>query len=377
MLKFNENGKFRIMQIADIQDTQKTSKDTIEFISAALDRDKPDLVIFTGDQIKGYGTNLKLGNSVENCEKCIRNFLKPVAERNIPFTFVFGNHDSQAFGSPKEEQLKVYKSYPTCVAEAGDPTLEGLCNHNLEIKDSKGEKTLFNIYLIDSLSTTADGRCASVSQGQIEWYQNTRDRLKEENGDYVKSLLFQHIPFTEMWELFKEVPKSRKPHATGYRDRYGKYFWIDDEKLIPGNCDFSLETPAAPAENSGEFDAVREKGDVLAAFFGHDHNNSFMGKYKGFTMGYTQGCGFNVYGPKTNRGVRIIDLDENNLNEFKTYTRLYSDLFQYKDINNKLKYMIYSYAPPSVEAVIPIAKKAGITLGIAAVGAIVYHLKKK
>ena len=57
-LKFRPNGKFRIMQIADIQDTQITSKDTIELIEAALDKDKPDLVVFTGDQIKGYGFTL-------------------------------------------------------------------------------------------------------------------------------------------------------------------------------------------------------------------------------------------------------------------------------------------------------------------------------
>ena len=40
-LKFRPNGKFRIMQIADIQDTQITSKDTVELIEAALDKDKP------------------------------------------------------------------------------------------------------------------------------------------------------------------------------------------------------------------------------------------------------------------------------------------------------------------------------------------------
>ena len=34
-LKFNPDGKFRIMQIADIQDTQITSRDTVEFIAAA------------------------------------------------------------------------------------------------------------------------------------------------------------------------------------------------------------------------------------------------------------------------------------------------------------------------------------------------------
>ena len=56
-LKFN-NGKFRIMQIADVQDTQNTSDATIRFIREALEATKPDLVVFTGDQIKGYGISL-------------------------------------------------------------------------------------------------------------------------------------------------------------------------------------------------------------------------------------------------------------------------------------------------------------------------------
>ena len=38
------NGKFRVMQVADIQDTQQMSSDTLTFLSAALDEAKPDLV---------------------------------------------------------------------------------------------------------------------------------------------------------------------------------------------------------------------------------------------------------------------------------------------------------------------------------------------
>ena len=122
---------------------------------------------------------------------------------------------------------------------------------------------------------------------------------------------------------------------------------------------------------------MREKGDVIAAFCGHDHNNSFVGEYNGLIMGYTQGCGFNVYGPKLERGVRIIDLDENNLNTFSTYTTMYKDIKSVKDIHNKVKYLIYSYAPPSVESVIPVVKKVGIGIGILTAAAVAVHFLKK
>ena len=371
-LKFKNDGTFRIMQIADTQDTQFTSKDTINFIGAALDREKPDLVIFTGDQIKGYGVTLLLGDRVENYCKAISNIVGEVEKRNIPFTFVFGNHDDQAFGIPKQEQFEMYSSHKGCIACKGDETIDGMCNQYINILSHSGDKTVFNIYLIDSLSTTLDGKCAFVTPKQIEWYKSVRECLKQANGEYVPSILFQHIPVPEMWEVLKEVPKSQKPHAQGFREHYGKFYDIDEQYLVKGNCDFLLETPATPTHNSGEFEAFCEKGDTLAMFFGHDHNNSFMSKYKGMYIGYTQGCGFNIYGPKLNRGVRVIDLCESEPKKFKTHTLLYQDLFSYKDIKNKLKYFIYSYAPPSVESVLPTLKKMGIALGVVAAGIVLY-----
>lgn len=366
-LKFNSDGTFRIMQIADTQDTNLTSKNTLEFLDRALESEKPDLVVFTGDQIKGYGVSIALGNREENVEKAIKNIISPVAKRNIPFTFVFGNHDDQAFGSCKDKQMAVYQSFPSCVAVPGDIKIAGYGNHYVNIMSSDGKKTMFNIYLIDSLSASLDGHCSAVSEDQLDWYRSVRDYLKDENGDYVPSIMFQHIPVPEMWEVLKEVPKTHKPHAVGYRSHYGKYYWMDEKYLIPGNCDFLLETPATPEKNSGEFSAACEKGDVVAMLFGHDHNNSFISKYQNVILGYTQGCGFNVYGPDMNRGVRIIDLNEKNPREFKTHTVMYKDFYSAKDLHDKLKYTYYKYAPPSFESVIPLIKKGAAAAGALAV----------
>lgn len=363
-LKFKSDGTFKIMQIADTQDTNLTSKNTIEFLEKALDAEKPDLVIFTGDQIKGYGVSIALGDRDKNVSQAIKNIVSPIAKRNIPFTFVFGNHDDQAFGSSKDKQMQIYKSFPSCVAEVGDTQIEGYGNHYVSILSADEKSTLFNIYLIDSLSASLDGHCSAVSESQINWYKNVRDYLKDKNGDYVPSMMFQHIPVPEMWDVLKEVPKSHKPHAVGYRSHYGKYYWMDEKYLIPGNCDFLLETPATPENNSGEFSAACEKGDVVAMFFGHDHNNSFISKYKDVILGYTQGCGFNVYGPDMNRGVRIIDLNEKNPRSFKTHTVMYKDFYSAKDLHDKLKYTYYKYAPPSFESVIPLIKKGAVAVGV-------------
>ena len=58
-MRFNSDGKFKIMQITDIQEIPDVSPDTIKLINAALEEEKPDLVVLTGDQIKGYGVSYK------------------------------------------------------------------------------------------------------------------------------------------------------------------------------------------------------------------------------------------------------------------------------------------------------------------------------
>ncbi len=375
-LKFN-NGKFRIMQIADIQDTQHTSDATVRFIREALQKAKPDLVVFTGDQIKGYGFYLFGGDNKKKVTECINKFLVPLDETGIPFTFVFGNHDDQAFSISKKEQYAIYNSHEMCVAYNADDEIDGYCNHNLEIKGEDG-KTKLNVYLVDSLTSTLDGTCDHVHENQLEWYKNTRDRLKEENGDYVPSVVFQHIPVNEIYELLMEVPKGTPNSARGYREWEGKYFAVNPQMATIDNRTFIGETPSVPEKNGGEFNVMNEKGDVFLMLFGHDHNNSFIGEYKGMKLGYTQGCGFNVYGPGKKRGVRLIDFDESNPAEFTSTTLTVEDLEKF-DVGNKVKHFFYSYAPTSVDAVKVLAKQIlpPVVAGIATTAVAVKLLKKK
>ena len=46
------------MQVTDIHGIYKPNPDTSRLLNAVLDKVKPDLVIFTGDQIKGYGFHI-------------------------------------------------------------------------------------------------------------------------------------------------------------------------------------------------------------------------------------------------------------------------------------------------------------------------------
>ena len=95
----------------------------------------------------------------------------------------------------------------------------------------------------------------------------------------------------------------------------------------------------------------------MAMFVGHDHKNSFVGTYKGVDLGFTQSSGFNVYGNRTKRGVRMIVLDENKPDEYETYTRTYDELVG-KKVTKPLFDYFSSKAPETVDAAIPMIEKA-------------------
>ena len=132
--------------------------------------------------------------------------------------------------------------------------------------------------------------------------------------------------------------------------------------------DFLGETPAIPKTNTGEFTAFKEKGDVFALFVGHDHNNSFHKEYEGITLGYTQGTGFNTYGPGDKRGVRILTFNENDVRNFETYTVRMGELCDFKPASPVKHFILSSFPASKGEAI----TKGVRFLGAAGIGVAVY-----
>ncbi len=320
MLKFGKDGKFKIMQIADVQEIPKISEDTLKLLNAALDKEMPDLAVFAGDQLQGYDKSMKKGNPEEIVEKLINEITSPLVSRGIPFTVTYGNHDRQS-GISNARQAKIYEKLPGCIL--GIPrSEEDRGTFSLQIYDHTGEKALFNLYLIDSNGMTRDGY-EPVSKKQIEWYRCERERIKEKFGFYLPSFVFQHIPIPEVFCALESVSRRTKGAIPAFRSNKGKYY------KLPKSCkDAGIfrEAIAPPDKNNGEFDAFLEKGEVLGVFFGHDHMNSFVVSYKGIDMGYSQAVGFNVYGPGRDRGVRIFELSLKDIRNYKTFTRTYGEL---------------------------------------------------
>lgn len=351
------NGKFKIMQIADTQEIPAVSPDTINLLSAALDAEKPDLVVFTGDQIKGYSSFFLGEKGKKNIESTIKALIKPIEDRNIPFTMTFGNHDGEA-ALKNSEQFEIYKQSPMFVY--ADPAAEEdkgtFC---LSISDK------FLIYLFDTHSRAEGGGYSGINENQLEWYRKTRDSYENP----LPSLAFQHIPTPEFFDVIKRVKRFTKGCVRAYGDHKNEFYALDPQSS--GLRDFMGESPAAPFKNSGQVDAFLEKGEVLGLYVGHDHNNSFVANYKGIDLGYTQGAGFNVYGPGLKRGVRIFDIDE--CGKYETRTVTFGELCG-KVVNNKAKFAVYTYAPTNVSQVVTAVKEAAVVAG--AVAGIAWLIKK-
>jgi len=83
--------------------------------------------------------------------------------------------------------------------------------------------------------------------------------------------------------------------------------------------------------NSGLYNVVRERGDVMGIYFGHDHINTYEGNYFGVHLGYGPGTGYGTYGldgaaKHQLRGCRVFTLDEGRPGEFTTRNLYAKDL---------------------------------------------------
>ena len=303
-LKFDENGEFKIMMFADSQDDDELEETTLQLMKEALATYEPDLVIYMGD------------NSVAPGEKqadAIAAIVAPVVEAGVPFTVVFGNHDQEQ-GVPNEYLLNEYQKYAGCLAVDVDPDLYGCGNHNLTILSSDGAKVAFNLWMIDSGTTTEEaGGYDYVREDQINWYKETAAALAAANGgELVPAMSFQHIIVPEVYDA---LGMMKIPFGIGE--------WTFDGQAylpIPNFASFTgylFEPPCPSHINGGQMAAWLETGDVMATFYGHDHINDFTTNYEGIDITTVPTVGCNSYSNDINRGVGLITLNENDLSTYE------------------------------------------------------------
>lgn len=317
------NNKFKIMLVGDPHcepnDSTKHElnviKDYLALQYAALEKEKPDLVILMGDNATGQ--------NAEEFRKTLLRITKPYADTGTPFAFILGNHDLQVGVTELSEQYEIYKTLPGCTLPA-DYTAAG--DYNLLIY--KGNEAipalqLLFVYSGSSPESAYYGYYDHVKETQNRWIKDTCNQI---NGIYgrVPAVLFQHMPVQEEFSLLKETSflSMLADGVYGQNEQKGRFFRL--KKSTPG---YMGEAPCPAAYNSGEFQAIKETESIFAMFFGHDHMNDFIGMHDGILMGQCKLSSFNAYGDGLMQGVRILEFDQDAPFTMRTRMLYYRDLF--------------------------------------------------
>lgn len=326
-LQFGEDGKFKIMHVTDTHLEYENVEASVWLIAQACDREQPDLVVITGDNVQNY-------DDASQTKEIIDKLMSVFEERSIPTAVTFGNHDSEVGAMSREDLMAYYNTYSCSVSVDDGEALSGCGTYNLPILSSDGSKVKFNVWVFDSGDYDNEGHYGYVKADQVEWYKAKSDELTAANGgEKVYSLVFQHIIVPEVYEALKKTDRKR---LFSYSHMYNKdeYYMFDPNGVNFGTLN---ETPCCGYYNDGQFDAMVEKGDVLAMFTGHDHTNAFGVKYKGIDIVNSLSTRYNGDTFSTQYGYRILEVDENDTSKYETRVEHWYDMFTLDDINELRK----------------------------------------
>jgi|LSQX01.3.fsa_nt_gb hypothetical protein len=321
-LQFNNEGKFKILMVNDTQDVgRRVNPRMLNFLKQAIEQQNPDLVVFVGDQL----SDMFIGVNAKEIEIALDNIAQICEDAKVPFAMTMGNHDHDHTNIVSEEGMyEILSKYSYNMNEMGYDYF----TFNMLVYDSlTGLVPVLNVFMIDTngnkgLNGNKSGY-DGVTKEAIEWYENKSDELLG-----VPSILFQHIPVKEIYSLFEEC--DYKDENAVYSQRDKKWYKLDAEKTVEG----SVLGEAPCSENfdniTGQYQSWLEKDNIIGAWFGHDHVNTFEGVTDdGIRMGYNGGTGFRSYGNGDQRSVRVFEFDELDV---KNYT---TEIVTYKQVTGE------------------------------------------
>ena len=317
-LAFRADGVFRILQISDPQDDRYPAWDMLNLIRRAVETADPDLIVLSGDLVEDSRVgdigvdaepgregvnvtdlrgNLNAEKTRANVEAAVDAVFSVLEPFGVPYAVALGNNDRKV-GLSAADWLDIFAKYPHCVAFDESPDAADGLDYHLPIRGASGAAKC-NVWLLDT------GR-GGISDEQVDWYRETANALTAANGGApVPALVFQHIQMADIGNLF--VPCS--PADTGAKKADGGFVRLNPETAGGYNF-FGYE----PGITSYEFEAFKDCGDVMAAFFGHQHVEGFSGVWDGVELGFTYGCEMAKTGPY---GFRVFTLHESDVRQYE------------------------------------------------------------
>lgn len=319
-VSFN-NGRLRILHITDTHLGKDNAEMSLCLIEQALDREKPDIVVMTGD-------NVSADNDKEALLERTRRLMNVFQKRSIPLAATFGNHDSESGLVTRQELMALYNEYSCSHSVDEGDIMEGCGTYNVPVLASNGDEVKFNLWIFDSGDYDEDGKYANVTEEKIDWYKEKSAEYEKMYGKKVYSLAFQHIIVPEVYEALKKVKHGTPYTYKGIYDHDGYY------RFDPKRQNFGLlrEMPCCGAINHGQFDALVERGDCLGIFTGHDHTNAFGVRYKGIDIVNSLSTRYQDDCFSTQYGYRVIDVDEKDTSKYTSKVVHWYDVYKLKNI---------------------------------------------
>ena len=290
---FTTDKDFKIMQLTDIHIgggfmSKAVDEKALNAVAAMITKEKPDLVIATGDIV--FPVPYRAGTF--NNYSGIKAFANLMESLGVYWDVTFGNHDAEFYSYFDRESVAEFyenEEYKYCLFQAGPEDVDGYGNHTIEVKNSEGLITQA-IILIDSQAYIKDnniieslkGTYDNINPNQVEWYESEIKRMNAENEKIsekavpVKSLAFFHIPLVEMDDAWTEFCEN------DYKDT--KNF-----KYVEGIIGELGRQVCCGYGEDDMFEKMLELGSTKAMFNGHDHVNNTTFEYKGiqFSYGYS------------------------------------------------------------------------------------------
>lgn len=311
-MRFNNEGKLRILMVSDIQEPPVYDKRTPVAFRALVEHVKPDLVILGGDICDGR--KLK---TYEELKAYLDVFTAPMEDLKIPFMHVYGNHDYDV-DVPAEEQSKLYESYPMCISGRSPEGVPGVSNYAVHILAHDSDSVRFCIYAFDTHHKNPELRQGVTTESlllpnkyknmkkwdiirfeQQMWYWNHSKELEEKEGRRVQSMAVMHIIPHEAALTVKN------PTETG----------------LKGEIEEILQCGVL---NSGFFATVLQRGDIDIIAAGHSHEDTLDAVYGGIRFCLDGSAGFSSYGIDEARGGRVFEINEDGT--YDTWMVLYKDI---------------------------------------------------
>ena len=304
ILKFHENGKFRVLMVSDFHCGKSFSPKLKTGLRTLIENTDPDFIMIGGDQCVNKDT-------FDEVKAYMTDVIEPILEKKIPWGAVFGNHDREA-GIDLNDEMRAYTEIPCCLASAGPEDITGVGNYRLPVYSADGTELKFNLWAMDSNHMMRDyiqkfglpedtrfvmpnplndgGGDGTPLFDQVMWYYNESVNIEKENGRKIPGIMFMHISLPEY------IIVTRNPEQCGA---------IGAKR--ESNCSTEL--------NSGLFLAALQRGDIKGFYFGHDHLIDIQGEYCGITLATDAALGYNMSAHDDLRGGRIIDLFEDGTTE--------------------------------------------------------------